>query len=139
MEVSEGTLKETPLLGPPDTVTTTFPVVVAGGTVATMLVLLQLVVTAVRPLNFAVLAPLVAPKLEPAIVTDAPGKPEVGVSPVMLGLETTEKGLPLLSTPLDRTTTLPVVAPLGTVTTMLVADHVVAVAVVPLNFTVLVL
>jgi len=36
------------------------------------------------------------------------------------------------------TTTLPVVAPDGTGTTMLVADQLVGVAVVPLNFTVLV-
>ena len=36
------------------------------------------------------------------------------------------------------TTTLPVVAPAGTGTTMLVADQVVGVAVVPLNVTVLV-
>jgi len=36
------------------------------------------------------------------------------------------------------TTTLPVVAPLGTGTTMLVSDQAVGVAVVPLNFTVLV-
>ncbi len=45
---------------------------------------------------------------------------------------------PLLATPLTVTTTLPVVAPAGTGTTMLVADQLVGVAVVPLNVTVLV-
>src|ERR1700722_19206495 len=45
---------------------------------------------------------------------------------------------PLLATPPTVTTTLPVVAPLGTGTIMLVAAQLVGVAVVPLNFTVLV-
>jgi hypothetical protein len=44
----------------------------------------------------------------------------------------------LLAAPPTVTTTLPVVAPPGTVVTMLVADHDVAVAVTPLNRTVLV-
>ena len=44
----------------------------------------------------------------------------------------------MLSTPLACTTTFPVVAPVGTVTAMVVALHVTIVAVVPLNFTVLV-
>jgi hypothetical protein len=45
----------------------------------------------------------------------------------------------LLATPPTVTTTLPVVAALGTGATMLVADQLVGVAVVPLNFTVLLL
>src|SRR5881628_131034 len=45
---------------------------------------------------------------------------------------------PLLATPPTVTTTLPVVAPAGTGTTMLVALQLVGVAAVPLNFTVLV-
>jgi hypothetical protein len=56
----------------------------------------------------------------------------------MLGAETTVKLLPLLATLETVTTTLPVVAPEGTVTAMLVALQLVAVAVVPLNLTVLV-
>jgi len=56
----------------------------------------------------------------------------------MLGAATTVKLTPLLSTPLACTTTFPVVAPDGTVTAMLEALHVVTVAVVPLNLTVLV-
>jgi hypothetical protein len=43
----------------------------------------------------------------------------------------------LLGTPLTVTTTLPAVAPLGTVTVMPVALQLLAVAGVPLNFTVL--
>ena len=45
---------------------------------------------------------------------------------------------PLLATPPTVTTTLPVVAPLGTGTTMLVALQLVGTPAVPLNFTVLV-
>ena len=44
----------------------------------------------------------------------------------------------MLATPPTVTTTFPVVAPLGTGTTMLVALQLVGVAAVPLNFTVLV-
>src|SRR5437870_11937104 len=56
----------------------------------------------------------------------------------MLGVGSTVNAAPLLATPLTVTTTLPVVAPAGTGATMLVADQLVGVAVVPLNFTVLV-
>jgi hypothetical protein len=45
---------------------------------------------------------------------------------------------PLLATPFTVTTTFPVVAPVGTLTEMLVAAQLVTVAVMPLNFTVLV-
>ena len=51
------TVKAFPLLAAPDTVTTTFPVVAPVGTVATMLVALQLVALAAVPLNFTVLVP----------------------------------------------------------------------------------
>jgi hypothetical protein len=50
----------------------------------------------------------------------------------------TVKGWPLLTAPPTAMTMLPVVAPDGTGTTMLVADQLVGVAVVPLNATVLV-
>ena len=56
----------------------------------------------------------------------------------MLGAASTVKLFPLLATPATVTTTFPVVAPTGTVATMLVALHVVTVAVVVLNLTVLV-
>jgi hypothetical protein len=59
-----------PLLELPDTVTTTFPVVAPVGTVAAMLVALQLVTAEVVPLNFTVLVACVVPKFVPVIVTD---------------------------------------------------------------------
>src|SRR5208337_4161288 len=133
------TVKLTPLLASPPTVTTTFPVVAPAGTGATMLVALQLVAVAAVPLNLTVLVPCVAPKFAPVIVTDAPTNPEVGFRLVMLGAGTvTVKLTPLLATPLTVTTTFPVVAPAGTGATMLVALQLVAVAAVPLNLTVLV-
>src|SRR3984893_15519270 len=90
---------------------------------------------AVVPLNFTVLVPCVAPKLVPVSVTDAPTAPLVAASEVSVAVGTTVNDTPLLATPLTVTTTLPVVAPAGTGTTMLVADHDVGVAVVPLNVT----
>src|SRR2546427_449379 len=132
------TVKLTPLLATPPTVTTTFPFVAPAGTGATMLVALQLVGAVVVPLNVTVLVPRVAPKFAPAIVTDAPTNPEVGFKLLMLGAGTvTVKLTALLATPPTVTTTLPVVAPAGTGTTMLVAFQLVAVAAVPLNLTVL--
>src|SRR5205814_317674 len=81
------TVKLTPLLATPPTVTTTFPVVAPLGTGATILVALQLVGVAAVPLNFTVLVPCVVPKFAPVIVTDAPTNPEVGLKFVMLGAE----------------------------------------------------
>jgi len=71
------------------------------------------------------------------IVTAAPTAPVVTDRLVMCGAATTVKLTPLLGDPETVTTTLPVVAPLGTVAAMLVALQLVTVAVVPLNFTVL--
>jgi len=51
------TVKETPLVADPPTVTTTFPVVAPLGTGATIEVALQLVGLAVVPLNVTVLLP----------------------------------------------------------------------------------
>jgi hypothetical protein len=133
------TVKLTPLLGTPPTVTTTLPVVAAAGTGTTMLAALQLLGVPAVPLNFTVLVPWVAPKLVPVIVTDVPTTPDVGFRLVMLGPGTvTVKLTPLLATPPAVTTTLPVVAPAGTGTLMLVALQLVGVAAIPLNFTVLV-
>ena len=110
------------------------------GTVATIEVALQLpIVVAVVPLNATVLVPCVEPKFVPVIVTDAPTAPDVGDRLVMLGADTTVNDDPLLATLLTVTTTLPVVAPVGTVATIEVALQLpIVVAVVPLNFTVLV-
>src|SRR6516225_2452772 len=131
------TVKLTPLVTRPPTVTTTLPVVAPDGTGTTMLVADQLVGVAVVPLNVTVLVPCVAPKFVPAIVTDVATGPLVGDRLVMLGATVTVKLTPLLARPPTVTTTLPVVTPDGTGTTMLVADQLVGVAVVPLNLTVL--
>jgi len=133
---AERTVKLTPLLLAPDAVTTTFPVVAPDGTCTAILLALQLVAVAVVPLNATVALPCVAPKFVPVIVTAAPTAPD-GIERVeMLGAGTTVKLTPLLATPLAFTTTFPVVAPLGTVTAILVALQLVTLAVVPLNFTV---
>src|SRR5271170_926431 len=134
------TVNDDPLLATPLTVTTTLPVVAPVGTVATIKVALQLpIVVAVVPLNCTVLEPWVEPKFVPVIVTDEPTAPDVGDRLVMLGADTTVNDDPLLATLLTVTTTLPVVAPVGTVATIEVAPQLpIVVAVVPLNFTVLV-
>src|SRR5438309_10889925 len=106
----------------PPAMTISLPVVAPAGTGATMLVALQLVGVAPIPLNVTVLVPWFAPKLAPVTVTDVPRTPDVGLSPVMFGGGTvTVKFTPLLATPPTVTTTFPVVAPLGTGATMLVA------------------
>src|SRR5439155_11392084 len=133
------TVKLTPLLATPPTVTTTFPVAAPLGTGTTIPVALQLVGVAAVPLNFTVLVPCVAPKFPPVIVTDVPTNPDAGFRLVMLGAGTvTVKLTPLLATPPTVTTTFPVVAPVGTGTTMLVALTLVGVDVIPLNVAVLV-
>ena len=132
------TVKGTPLLGRPETVTTTFPVAAPAGTGTVMLVAFQAVGVAAVPLKLTELGPCVAPKFVPVIVTEVATGPDVGFRLVMLGATSTVKDTPLLATPPTVTTTLPVVAPLGTDTMMLVAVHMVGVAAVPLNVTVLV-
>ena len=122
------------LLNPP-TLTTTFPFVAPLGTGTTMLVSLQLVGVADVPLNVTVLEPWVASNPVPAIVTEVPARPLRGDRLVILG--TTEKLTALLATPATVTTTLPVVAAVGTGTTMLVGLQLVGVAAAPLNVTVL--
>ena len=98
----------------------------------------QLVGIAAVPLKVTVLVPWVAPKLLPLIVTAVPTGPLDGARLVSVGATVTVYGTALLARPPTVTTTLPVVAPAGTGTTMLDADQVVGVALVPLNVTVLV-
>ena len=129
------TVKFTPLLAWLDTVTTTFPVVAPLGTVTPILDAPHDVTVAVVPLNLTVLLPCVEPNVVPVMVTAAPTAPVVIDKLVIAGV--TVKLFPLLATFETVTTTLPVVAALGTVTLMLVAPHVDTVAVVPLNLTVL--
>jgi hypothetical protein len=132
------TVNEMPLLAPPLTVTTTFPVVAFMGTGTTMLLADHIVGVVPMPLKVAVLVPLVAPKSAPVMVTDVVLGPLVGDRFVRLGIGATVNGTPLLATPPTVTTTFPVVAPTGTGTTILEAPHVVGVVSVPLNLRVLV-
>ena len=119
--------------------TTTLPVVAPAGTGTTMLVADQVVGVAAVPLKVTVLVPWVAPKLVPVIVTDVADRAARRRQAREASARTvTVKVTPLLARPPTVTTTLPVVAPAGTGTTMLVADQVVGVAVVPLKVTVLV-
>src|SRR3989442_12705348 len=131
------TVKLTPLLATPPTVTTTLPVAVVG-TGAVMLVAVQFVGGTGMPLNVTVLGPCVVPKFVPAMVTEVPTCPDVGFRLVMLGGMMTVKLTPLLATPPTVTTTLPVVAPVGAGTAMLVAPQLVGVVAVTLKVTVLV-
>src|SRR5207245_9855954 len=131
------TVNDTPLLACPFTVTTTLPVVAPLGTGATIEVALQLVGVALVPLKVTVLEPCVAPKFAPEIVTEVPTAPEVGDKFVIEGGGITVNETPLLARPFTVTTTLPVVAPLGTGATIEVALQLVGVAATPLNLTVL--
>lgn len=81
------TVKATPLLATPPTVTTTYPGVAPAGTTTPMLVGPQLLAGAASvPLNVTVLVvPCDAPKFVPVIVTDIPTGPDVGFTFVMLG------------------------------------------------------
>jgi hypothetical protein len=126
------------LLATPPTVTTTFPVVAPAGTGTTMLLADQVVGAAAMPLKVTVLDPWLAPKLLPLIVTAVAIGPLDGDRLVSVGVGMTVNESPLLASPPTATTTLPLVAPTGTGTTMLVADQDVGVAAVPLNVTVLV-
>lgn len=131
------TVKLTPLLAWPPTVTTTFPVVAPLGTGATMLVGPQLVGVVAAPLNVTVLVPCVAPKFVPAIVTDVLIGPDAGVKLVMI-TGVTVKLAPLLGLPPTVTNTPPVLAPVGTGPTMLVSLQLVGVVGAPLKVTLLV-
>jgi len=103
-----------------------------------MLVAVHVVTDAVVPLKVTLLEPWGEPKFIPEIVTGVPAGPLVGLSPEMFGGGTeTVNVTPLLERPLTVTTTLPVVAPVGTGATMLVAVQVFTVAVVLLNTTLL--
>jgi len=77
--VGSNTLKATPLLATPPTVTMTLPLAAPAGTGATILVALQLVGVAAVPLNVTELAPCTLPKLLPVMVTAVPTVAEVGL------------------------------------------------------------
>jgi len=83
------TVKGTPLLARPPTVTTMLPDVAPFGTGATMLVALQLVGVAAVPLKVTVLVPCEAPKFVPLICTEVPTGPDVCDRMLMLGVGVT--------------------------------------------------
>jgi hypothetical protein len=129
------TVKFTPLLANPPTLTTTNPDVAPAGTGAVMLVVLQLEGTASVPLNVTVLVLCVVPKFDPLMVTVVPTAPEAGDRPVMFGLVTVKLAPVLATPPAAVTTTLPEVAPPGTVAVMLVLLQEFTVAATPLKVT----
>jgi len=133
------TVKSTPLLGTPPTSTTTFPVVAPVGTGAVILVLVQFDALGCTPLNVTKLwiLPTVGPKFVPVMITFVPTGPAVGLILVIAGAGVTVKVTPLLATPLTVMTTFPVVAPVGTVTSMLLAVQLTAVIAAPLRVTLL--
>jgi hypothetical protein len=77
------TVKVTPVLDCPATVTTTGPVVAVPGTTAFIEVELQVEMVALSPLN--VTLPCTLPKLLPSILTCEPTAPELGVREEILG------------------------------------------------------
>jgi hypothetical protein len=92
------TVKVMPLLATPPTVTTTLPVVAPAGTGTVMLEALHPVGVPAVPLNVTVLVPWLAPKFVPAMVTEVPTAPDVGLRLVMLGAGiVTVKFRPLLT------------------------------------------
>jgi hypothetical protein len=79
------TVKLTPTLARPATVTTTGPVVALDGTAATIFALPQLEGVARTPLKLMVLNPCVAPKKDPTTVTACPANPFDGVKLDIVG------------------------------------------------------
>jgi hypothetical protein len=135
---AEVTVNVTPLLAtPPAAVTTTLPVAAPEGTVATMLVELQLEMVAASVPNFTPPLPCVEPKFDPVIVITEPTAPVFGARLVMLGAGVSVNVDPLLACPPTVTTTGPLVAPVGTGAVMDVALHAVGVEAIPLKLTVL--
>jgi hypothetical protein len=102
-----------------------------------MEVALQLVAVEAVPLNRTTLVPCVGPKFVPAIVTLAPTGADVGVTELIVGVGSTVKVIPLLTTPATTTVTGPLVAPAGTTAVMVDALQLATDATVPLKRTVL--
>ncbi len=118
---------------PPGVVTLIFPVVAPEGTVAVILLAELMVKVALVPLNLTDVAPV---KFEPLITTVVPTGPLFGLNPEMVGAPVTVNVPELVSVPPGVVTLiLPVVAPEGTVAVILLAELMVNVALVPLNFT----
>src|SRR5213594_2245823 len=119
---------------PPGLVTRTRPVVDLVGTVAWIVVAEVTVKLALTPLNVTVVAPV---KFVPLIVTLVATGPLVGVKLVIVGAGITVKLFVLVAVPPGVVTRSgPVVAPVGTVAWIVVAEVTVKLALTPLNVTV---
>ena len=96
------------------------PIVALVGTWTVIEVALQLeAVAAVTPLNLTVLAPWLAPKFVPVMVTEVPTAPPPGVNDVIVGGGKTVKVPLLVAVPPGVVTVmLPLVAVEGTVALM---------------------
>lgn len=131
------TVNGVPVLARPLTVTITFPLVAPAGTATVMVLPLQLRGAVTVPLNVTVLFPCEPPKFAPLMVTVVPAGPEMGDKLEIDGSLRTVNGVPAVLTPPTVKTMFPVVAPVGTGTTMEVLLQLVGVAKVPLNAIVL--
>ena len=127
------TVKFTPLLATPLTVTTTLPFVAPTGTVVRMVGGFQELMTAGVPLKVTVSG--VGPNPDPLIVTEVPTEFAFGDKLLMKGM--TVKTTPLLARPPTLTNTFPVVAVLGTENVIVLLFQVVGVIERPLRRTVL--
>lgn len=85
------------LLGPLLTVTTTGPLVAPSGKGKVILLEVQLVGVARKPLNVTVLEPCEEPKLEPLIVTRIPAGPVLGDRVLIFGAPVTVNLTPALA------------------------------------------
>jgi hypothetical protein len=99
------------------------------------------VIVATVPLNLTALLPAVVLKFVPVMVTEVPTGPDVGLKPDIVGdeaVETLKLSTLVPVRPSTVTVIFPVVAPLGTVVTIVVDVGVpVMTAVAPLNLTML--
>jgi hypothetical protein len=120
----------------PSTVTVICPVVAPDGTAVTIDELVELVTTAIVPLNMTVLSVSVVAKPAPVMVTVVPEEPLVGEKLVIAGI-TIKLDADIADWPLTVTRIGPVVAPDGTVVLISVLVELVTVADVPLNVTAL--
>jgi hypothetical protein len=121
---------------PAGVVTLIGPVVAPAGTVAAILVALTTLNVAATPLKVTLVAPV---KFVPVIVTVVPTGPKVGVNEVIVGAPAavvTLKPCELQSLPPGVVTQIfPVVAPVGTVAVIFVAESTVKFAETPWNVT----
>src|SRR5262245_33554519 len=128
------TVKLVPLVAiPPGVVTEMGPVVAPVGTAAVICVAESTVKLAFVPLNLTELAPV---RFVPVMTTLVPTGPLVGVKLLIVGEPITVKLLALVAVPPGVVTEIgPVVAPVGTVAVICVAESTVKLAFVPLNLT----